>query len=194
MNSATDLPRRHLLMLAGVVALARPLKAGASAPAPTGWLEPRLPAPAVTYLAADGQRRPLQQVLMGKVTAVQLMFAGCATTCPPQGALFAAVAERMRAPACQLLSLSIDTLGDTPASVQAWQARFGRYAGWQVGVGETATIDRVAEFLKGAPARAGTHTAQVFVFDRLARLTYRSADLPASADIEALLAKLARQA
>ena len=194
MHSATDLPRRHLLKLAGVMALARPLKAGASAPAPTGWLEPRLPAPAVTYLAADGQRRPLSRVLMGKVTALQLMFAGCATTCPPQGALFAAVAERLPGPACQLLSLSIDTLGDTPASVQAWQARFGRYAGWQVGVGETATIDRLAEFLKGAAGRAGTHTAQVFVFDRQARLSYRSGDLPASTDIEALLAQLARQA
>ena len=82
----------------------------------------------------------------------------------------------------------------TPASVQAWQARFGRYAGWQVGVGETATIDRLAEFLKGAAGRAGTHTAQVFVFDRQARLSDRSGDLPASTDIEALLAQLARQA
>jgi len=139
MSVLSDRARRRLLVQAAVLAtpLARTRNAQASPSPAGGWLQPRLPVPDWHFLAADGQRRALRQVLAGKVTAVQLMFAGCTTSCPPQGALFGAVAERMAPARCQLLSLSIDTLGDTPASVKVWQARFGQYPGWQVGIGET---------------------------------------------------------
>ena len=46
--------------------------------------------------------------------------------------------------------------------------------------------------MKGRLGTSGTHTAQLFVFDRQARLCYRTADAPAIAEIEALLAQVAR--
>ena len=183
--------RRQLVTLAGGWALAGPLAAVAAAEPPTGWVKPPLPAPALRITGADGRKRALPALLAGKVTAVQLMFTGCSATCPIQGALFAAVAGRLRSTDVQLLSISIDVLGDTPPMLAAWQAQFGRHPAWNAALPEVADVDRLADFMKGVTGRPGTHTAQVFVFDRAARLCYRTGDSPAIAEVEALLARVA---
>jgi protein SCO1 len=184
--------RRSLVLgTLGAWAVARPL---AAAQPPTGWVLPRLPAPALLVTSAEGQRLALPDALAGKVSAVQLMFTGCSSTCPIQGALFAALAERRRSGDAQFLSLSIDALGDSPATLSAWQSRFGRSAAWRAAVPKPVDVDRLAEFMKGASGRQGTHTAQVFVFDAQAKLCYRTGDNPAIGEVEALLAQVARQA
>ena len=160
--------------------------------ASTGWVLPRLPVPALHVTAADGRRMPLSAVIAGKVTALQLMFTGCSSTCPLQGALFAALSQRLPASDMRLLSLSIDALGDTPSTLAAWQSRFGRHPAWAAAVTDVGTADRMADFMKGRLGTRGTHTAPVFVFDRQARLCYRTADAPAIAEVEALLAQVAR--
>ena len=168
--------------------------AGARATHPaasTGWVLPRLPVPALHVTGADGRRMPLSGVIAGKVTALQLMFTGCGSICPPQGALFAALSQRLPSSDLRLLSLSIDALGDTPSTLAAWQSRFGRHPAWAAAVTDVGTADRMADFLKGRLGTSGTHTAQVFVFDRQARLCYRTADAPAIAEVVALLAQVA---
>jgi len=47
-------------------------------------------------VGADGRRTPLPTALAGEATAVQRMFTGCSSVCPMQGAVFAAVAARLR--------------------------------------------------------------------------------------------------
>lgn len=168
---------------------------GASAAtAAAGSVVPRLAAPSVALQADDGERFVLDSRLRGKATAVQLMFTGCSTTCPPQGALFAAVAGGGLHANAQLLSISIDALGDTPATLARWLALFGRPAGWHAAVPAPKDADTLADWLKGAPGRAGTHTAQVFLFDRAGRLCYRTGDMPPARDIAAGLDALARGA
>lgn len=186
------LRRRALLVSTlGAWAFARPL---AAAQPPTGWVLPRLAAPPIAVTGTDGRLQTLSDVLAGKVSAVQLMFTGCSSTCPPQGALFAAIAERLRSSDVRLLSISIDALGDTPAKLAAWQARFGRQRVWDTAVAQVADVDRLAAFVRGAPGTPGTHTAQVFVFDAQARLCYRTGDAPAVGDIETLLTQVAHPA
>ena len=184
-------PRRWILALVGMWAVASPstradANASANAP-PTGWLRPRLPAPALRITSANGRQTTLAGAIAGKVTAVQLMFTGCSSTCPVQGALFAAMASRLRSEDVQFLSISIDALGDTPAALSAWQDRFGRAPAWNTAVADAADVDPLADFMKGVAGKRGTHTAQVFVFDRQSRLCYRTGDAPMIADIEALL-------
>ncbi len=188
--------RRQLLglALAGAWGIVTPAVAVAAVEAPTGWVSPRLPAPAVRVVASDGRKRPFGEVVAGKVTALQLMFTGCSTTCPAQGAQFAALAGRVQADDVQLLSISIDALGDTPARVSAWQARFGAAPAWRTAVADLADVDRLAAFVRGFPARPGTHTSQVFVFDRQGRLAYRTGDSPRVAELVALLEHVARNA
>jgi protein SCO1/2 len=172
-------------------------RAGASATTstnapPTAWVQPRLPAPPFRITRADGRQVTLAGAVAGKVTAVQLMFTGCSSTCPVQGALFAAMANRLRSTDVQFLSISIDALGDTPAALTAWQARFGQAPGWNAAVADPAHVDQLADFMKGVAGKRGTHTAQVFIFDRQSRLCYRTGDSPAIGDLEALLSQAAQ--
>jgi hypothetical protein len=53
-------------------------------------------------------------------------------------------------------------------------------------------VDRLADFVKGKQGRSGTHTAQVFLFDRQGRLCYRTGDSPAPVEVEALIARIAQ--
>lgn len=184
------LPRRRLLLAAGLACAG----ARAAEPPPTGWVNPRSAAPAPALACADGRRRTLRQLLAGQVSAVQLIFTGCNGSCPTQGALFAAVAQQLPPFGLQLLSISIDALGDTPATLAEWQGRFGRHAFWQAGVPAVADVDPLTEFLRGLRGSAGTHTAQVFVFDRQARLAYRTGDAPASSLVAGLLTHVAQNA
>ena len=191
-GEAKSVPRRRVLAIAGTWMLAGPLTSPATsqpaAESTTGWVLPRRPAPTMALTGTDGRITTLPAALTGKVSAVQLMFTGCGTTCPTQGALFAAVADSLRTSDIQLLSISIDVLGDTPARLREWQGRFGKHPSWRAALADSLQVDRLAEFMKGASANPGTHTAQVFVFDRSAQLCYRSADSPLLGDVQALLA------
>lgn len=191
---ANELQRRRLLALAGLWAVPGAVPLAMAAEAPTGWVQPRLPAPPLRIISSDGRKVSFASVVAGKVTAVQLMFTGCSATCPTQGALFAAVADRLRAADTQLLSVSIDVLGDTPATMSAWQMRFGKSPSWLASVADAADVDRLADFMKGVTGKTGTHTAQVFVFDRQARLCYRTGDSPDVGELEALIARVSHLA
>lgn len=185
------LRRRDWLRWATALAAGSPLAARAGRQAPRGWVDPRLPLPAHELTVSDGRALALPSLVQGRVAAVQLMFTGCSSTCPPQGVLFAGLARALAGTPVQLLSISIDALGDTPQRLAAWQAQFGRHAGWLTAVPKVADVDRLADFFKGLPGRSGTHTSQVFVVDRHARLAWRSGDLPPVGDMAALLRQLA---
>ena len=187
----TRLSRRRLLALAGLCVVGR--HAGAAEQPPTGWVNPRQGAPALPLQCADGRQRTLLQLMGGRVTAVQLMFTGCNTSCPTQGALFAQVAGLLPPLGPQLLSISIDALGDNAQTLRQWQCRFGTFDSWVAGVPAVADVEPLAGFLRGVPASAGTHTAQVFVFDRRARLVYRTGDAPRASLVVALLDHVAGQ-
>jgi len=189
MHELTRLSRRRLLALAGLCAGGA--RAAAAKPPPTGWVNPRQPAPALPLQCADGRPRTLRQLLGGRVSAVQLMFTGCNASCPVQGALFAQVAGQLPPLGMQLLSISIDALGDDAQTLRQWQGRFGSHADWAAGVPAVADVELLAGFLRGMPVKAGTHTAQVFVFDRQARLVYRTGDAPRASLVMDLLTHIA---
>lgn len=191
-NSARQLRRRSLLALVGMVVVPRSIPVAMAADVPTGWVRPRLAPPPLRLTSGDGRKISLAGVVAGKVTAVQLMFTGCSSTCPTQGAFFAAVADRLRSSDAQLLSVSIDALGDTPATVSKWQAKFGKSASWLTSVADVADVDRLSDFMKGTTGKSGTHTAQVFVFDRQARLCYRTGDSPSVGELEALIVRVSQ--
>ena len=171
------------------LAMPRPLRAAMGAG--VDWrLSPPVAAPDVGIVDLHGQRRPLVSYLAGQVTAVQLMFTGCSSVCPLQGALFAALAQAVDDGSVRLLSISIDALGDSPQSLQAWLGRFGRHRSWSGGIADAADVDRLSAFLRGHAVRPGTHSRQVFVFDRAARLAYRTEDDPAGLELARLLQEL----
>lgn len=191
--------RRCLARLAGTLGgglLATTLPAARAAQeVPLGWVRPRPAPPDWSLTAADGGALSLARFVSAGTgpTAVQLMFTGCTTSCPAQGLLFATMAARRRAEPVKWLSISIDVLSDDPARLRAWQMRFGAQPSpaWQAAVPQMRDVDAINAFLRGTPARSGTHTNQVFVFDRQGRLAYRTGDDPTPDFLEPLLQAIA---
>ncbi|MES1162054.1 MAG: SCO family protein [Rhizobacter sp.] len=133
-------------------------------------------------------------MLRGRVSAVQLMFTGCSATCPISGALFADLQGRLAAAPgkLQLLSISIDPLGDDTASMQAWLRQHGaRPDRWSGALSTTTDVDRLLDFVDGRRGGVDRHTAQVYLFDAQARLCYRTAPLPPPASIATLMERVA---
>jgi protein SCO1 len=185
--------RQTLALLTALVAQTAPAQTGAPAHEPFGPLRPPLPLPKLALVGDDGKRFELIERLRGRVTALQLMFTGCSATCPIQGALFGAIAPLVAGEReMQLLSLSIDPLGDSVPAVRAWLARFGAHANWQAAVPRVEDVDRLLDFVRGRAAGADRHTAQVYLFDRQARLAYRTADMPPARFVADTMGQLAR--
>jgi protein SCO1 len=172
-------------------AVGQPATAGATLPQ---WLARPQPCPTLDVLWTDEQREALPSRLKGSVTAVQLMFSGCTDTCGAQGMLFGHMAERTVSWGVQWVSISIDTLGDHPARLRAWQQRFGAHATWQAAVPRPQDVEALNGFLRGFAPKPGTHSNQVFLFDRKARLRCRTGDDPSPRHLAEQLITLLRTA
>ncbi|NDZ15601.1 hypothetical protein C7T35_17070 [Variovorax sp. WS11] len=183
--------RRHLLA-AGALAWLGVLPA-ARADAAVGPVMPAVTAPALPLRRHDGAAPTLAAQLRGTPTAVQLMFTGCSTVCPIQGALFAALQAALTAErdATRLLSLSIDPLADDPAALSAWLRRFGAGRVWSAAAPAPAALDLMLSHFRGGVAAGDRHTGQVYVFDRQARLVWRTSELPPAAEVLAALRRVA---
>jgi protein SCO1/2 len=184
--------RRRWLAMAVAVPLAVAGPGSPRAHAPFGRVEPPQPAPALPLRGADAVVRRFDRKLLGRVTAVQLMFTGCTATCPLQGALFGAVAQRLAVGDARLLSLSVDPLNDDPKALSAWLARFGTSAVWQAAAPRIEDVDRLYDHLAGRDGGADRHSTQVFLFDRRARLVYRTPELPPVAHVLEVLEAIDR--
>jgi protein SCO1/2 len=153
--------RRHLLGAAFSAALGVDAQAAAAAPAAQGLVLHRRPAPDLLLTDTMGRSISLPALCRGKVSAVQLMFAGCTSSCPIQGPVFTAVAQRVTAADMQLLSLTVNPLGDSPQALRNWLVRFGQRHCWTAGAPGVKDVNALAEFLLGAPQKkAGTHTTR----------------------------------
>lgn len=166
-----------------------------------GWLGPVTPAlslPPMDVTLHDGRRLPLAQVLRGRLTALQLMFTGCSSICPVQGAVFAELqallqyTPRRVGPAPQLLSISIDALGDDARALATWRGRFGAGPGWLVAVPGVAAVDGLLEALRGRAIGPDRHSAQVFVIDGAGRLVFRCAELASAESVAQVLRQIGR--
>ncbi|MDB5896350.1 MAG: hypothetical protein JWQ88_3881 [Rhodoferax sp.] len=147
-----------------------------------------------------GQSTDLGSLLTGRVTAVQLMFTGCSAICPIQGALFAQLQQALRSRdlPVQLLSLSIDPLGDSPDVLAAWLRKFGAGAGWLAAAPAVADVEPLTKLLGsgGEDPRqsADVHSGQVFVIDRRGAMAYRTATMPAVGPFVDVLAQRLKDA
>jgi protein SCO1/2 len=128
------------------------------------------------------------------VSALQSMFTGCSTVCPLQGAMFASVQEALSSAPLehrQLVSISIDPLGDTPQSLQAWRLRFGAGDDWIAALPAAADLDALRRAFGAArPEALDRHSTQVLFFDADARLRWRSGELPSAREVLAVLRQL----
>lgn len=203
MSAPRSVNQRRQLLTAGLALSATALPMGAvTAHSSAGRVAPPLPAPSVSLTTHRGQRTSLIDQLIGRSTALQLMFTGCSSTCPIQGAQFAAAAQAIEAGAPafrlafrpQLLSLTIDPLNDDPRAMQAWLRGFGALPLWNGATPAVRELDLLLGFLKVRATGNDRHTAQVYYFDPRGQLVLRSVDFPQPQEIAQSLLLLARGA
>lgn len=159
-----------------------------------GPVAPATAIPSLTCVCSDGSTATLAELLMGKTTALQLMFTGCSAICPMQGALFARLQGMLTnqlARNIQLLSLSIDPLGDDPKALSAWLKRFKARPGWIAASPALAVLDQVTALFRRGVNAADDHSTQVYLINRGSRLVWRTSDLPAPREVADLLLQLA---
>jgi protein SCO1/2 len=162
-----------------------------------GPVDPPVPAPDLMLVDHRGQPLRLRNWLQGRVTLVQTIFTGCSSVCPIQGALFAEVQRRM-APSrvtVRLLSISIDALGDTPASLARWLEKMGaREPGWVAALPKPADVEPLQLCLRGGRAidkGLDSHSESVYVFDEKAFLRWRTFSLPTAHEVMRVVAHFA---
>ncbi|HET9643434.1 MAG TPA: SCO family protein [Burkholderiaceae bacterium] len=164
-----------------------------------GPVDPPVPAPDLVLVNHSGQPLRLRTWLQGRVTLVQTIFTGCTSVCPIQGALFAEVqrhvAAQPRLHAVQLLSISIDALGDTPASLARWLEKMGaRQPGWVAALPRPADVEPLQSRLRGGVAidkGLDSHSESVYVFDEKALLRWRTFSLPTANEVMRVVAHFA---
>jgi len=190
-----DSRRRVLLRGLAGMALGGLIPGLASAHALVGAIRPPLTLPAIKLVRHDGVATDLPTILLGKATAMQFMFTGCSQTCPLQGALFAAVQQKMPQnlkDSVQFLSVSIDSLGDDPRALSAWLRQFGAGPNWMAALPSSQELQRLRTSLQISNDGQDSHTGQVFLIDRRGLLVWGTEDLPPADVVLRQLVNIAR--
>ncbi len=158
-----------------------------------GRIKPPVMVPDIPVVRQDGTPASLDKLVLGRATAVQLMFTHCSTTCPIQAAIFQRVQKLvpdMEARGIQLLSLSVDPAMDTPQALSAWLQRFNAGPHWIAAAPGLKDGPLVQSFFGRASGGFADHTTQVNLVDRRGRLVWRTIELPTAGEIATVLQKL----
>ena len=158
-----------------------------------GPVKPPLGVPDIDIVTSDGFHGPLRERLLGRVTAIQLMFTQCRSICPIEAATFARTQEVLAGAASdgiQLLSLSIDPLNDTPEAMKAWLDGLGAGAGWTAAAPAKADLARARAFFDGTSDFGEDHSTAMSLMDRTGMLVWRTPELPAAEEVVRLLGHL----
>ncbi|MET0649221.1 MAG: SCO family protein [Pyrinomonadaceae bacterium] len=123
--------------------------------------------PDVELLDQDGRKvRFYNDLVKGKVVAVNFIFTTCTTVCPPLGATFARVQKELGERVgrdVHLISISVDPVTDTPERLKAWGEKFKAGPGWTFVTGSKAQVDELLRALAASSARREDHTPTVLV-------------------------------
>jgi protein SCO1/2 len=152
---------RRTILLGASAAVAGALAPVARAHNSAGVVEPPEAPPATRLTLADGRDRRLADLLVGRVTALQLIFTRCQATCPIQGALFGRAVRVLGDGVgdAQWLSLTIDPAHDTLPILRGWLARYGAGPRWRAARPAPADLPPLLDFLNARSGGVDNHTA-----------------------------------
>jgi protein SCO1/2 len=158
-----------------------------------GRIKPPVPAPDIPVVRHDGVATSLPALLGHHVTALQVMFTSCTTTCPIQGAIFRRVQKLIpdqTSRAIQLVSLSVDPDRDDPEALTKWLRRFHARPGWIAASPGRNDTERLRAFAGRGRNAADDHSTQVQIINRDALLVWRTSELPDAEEIAGMLRKI----
>jgi len=160
-----------------------------------GPVKPPLDVPNAAVVSSDGVHGFLRDLLLGKVTAIQLMFSRCESICPIEAGTLASLEKALAdypADDIRLLSLSIDPITDTPEVLKAWLERFGAGSRWIAASPAEPDLARVRTFFDQTSNTGELHSTAIDLIDRNGFLVWRTFELPDANEVARLLLGLHR--
>ncbi len=151
--------------------------------------------PDVPVLCDSGATVGLASLLKGRVTAIQLIFTSCSTTCPIEAAIFQQVQDRLSAQTSdgiQLLSLSVDPETDTPDALHAWLGKFHARSGWIAAAPRMNDLPLLRKFFGDDGRAVANHNTRVQIINRRGELIWRTFDFPSSDSIAGIINQMRR--
>ncbi len=134
----------------------------------------------------DGTGTDLAAETRGRWTVLQLMFAGCTSTCPIQGAIFQRTRAELQDTPVRFLSITIDPVGDTPAALKDWLARYDAGDRWRAAVPDVADLGPLVDVLEARGDGIDVHAAAAYLVDPQGRLAYVTEAMPSPETIAAI--------
>ena len=108
-------------------------------------------------------------LIKGKVVALNFVFTTCKTICPPMGANFVALQEKLSDKVASkelvMLTISIDPVNDTPERLFEWSQKFEPQEGWTLLTGEKTVVDNLLKSLEVYTALKDEH-APILLFGK----------------------------
>ena len=130
------------------------------------------PTPEIPHLELvdqDGRTvRFFEDLVAGRVVAINFIFTTCTTICPPMGATFSRLQERLGdrlGDEVALISVSVDPDTDTPARLKEWGERFGAGPGWTLVTGQKGTVNELLRALGTYTPDAESHAPVALLAD-----------------------------
>ena len=143
------------------------LVAGQTQQAVSDEVTTRKAIPDIKVIDQDGNARYFYSDLVkGKTVVVNFIYTTCTTICPPLGAMFGRLQKSLGSNVGKdvfLISISVDSVTDTPARLRAWAAQFGTNAGWTLVTGEKADLSRLLKVLGTDTSSPENHSAMVLI-------------------------------
>jgi protein SCO1/2 len=158
-----------------------------------GPIVPPLDLPEIVVTSNTGVTKTLKEFAEHKLSALQLMFTTCTTTCPMQGATFERVQDMvpdMPGRGLQLISLSIDPKNDTPKALSDWLNMFHARPGWIGVTPAPKDVDAIKAFFGAGSNPLDPHSTQTHILDRSGRLVYHTLELPPPEQIASILKRM----
>lgn len=111
-----------------------------------------LSVPDVEVVTQDGETVHFyRDLVQDRVVAMNFVFTTCTTVCPPMGAIFGQLEDRLGERAgrdVHLISVSVDPTTDTPARLRQWAGKFGRTPGWTLVTGDKTAVTSLLKSLQ----------------------------------------------
>lgn len=157
------------------------------------WGRPALAAPSFhdhleRAALRDQNGKPLSRsALQGKLTLVNFIFTRCSTVCPVQTRALVEVQQALPAATrrqVQFVSVSLDPLSDTPATLKAYARSLGAdSAGWSFVTGNPVGIDVLSDQLRlfksdSTTRRPDDHATQLWLIDGAGQVLMRYGGTP----------------